>query len=575
MLHLSTIRQYYDSGFSSVVNLVDELEQQIESLTLAQQSTHHLQHLEQRVKTQHQQIQCLSETVQNKSTEIFKLYQTNHQLQQQLQLRIAPTQQFINRLQNQIEKLQLQLSESKQLNFQLKAKIRELEKALESDQLPTIKLDSHNSSLPPSSDLPWIKPKQTKSLRQKSGLQVGGQPGHQGSTLLQVHHPDLVIIHQVNVCQECHYSLIQTESIRFNKRQIFEIENGKLTIIEHQTEVKLCPLCRKISKGHFPDNLKAPVQYGASVFSRIVYLNQYQLLPVARTAETMNDLFECPLSWSTIKRAAKSCADKLLRVELKIKAALRNSEVMGVDETCININGENNWVHLARTDEFTHFALHAKRGKVAFEEIGIINRFHGILVRDGFASYQKYQQCQHSLCNAHILRNLTFISENEPAHQAWTTKLAKLLVRIKAKVDHAKLTGQTALNSRSQSSFSAHYDRIMSEAWRTIRGSPERKLVHISARNLYRRCYKYKMAILRFMTDFSVPFDNNGSERDLRMLKLQQKISGCFRSIEGVKVFCRIRSYLSSIRKQGRGLLKSIELALQGKSITLTFQKST
>lgn len=544
-----------DLGFSSVVGLVEDLEQKIEGLTLASQSSNHLQHLEQRVKSQHQQIRRLAETVQNKSTEIFKLYQTNHHLQQQLQLRIAPTQPFITRLQNQIEKLQFQLSEANQLNLQLHAKVCELEKALESDSFPSIKLDSHNSSLPPSLNLPWVKPKQTKSLRTKSGLQVGGQFGHQGSTLLQSHHPDLVIIYQVNVCQHYHYSLRPLDSIRFNKRQILEIENEKLTIIEHQAEVKLCSLCKRISKGHFPNNIKAPVQYGSSVFSRIVYLNQYQLLPVARTAETMNDLFQCPLSLATIKRATKSCADNLLRFKLKTKAALRNSEVMGVDETCININSENHWVHLARTDDLTHLAFHQKRGKIAINEIGIINNFTGTLVPDGFSAYRQYDQCQHSLCNAHLLRNLTFVGENEPEHQAWTDKMAQLLVKTKDAVEQAKLNEQATLTSTQQSYYHGRYDSILTQAYQLIRSSPKSKNIHLSARSLYRRFLMNKKAILRFMTDFQVPFDNNGSERDLRMLKLQQKISGCFRSTEGAQVFCRIRSYLSSIRKQGRGLL--------------------
>lgn len=575
MLHLSTIRQHFDSGFKSVVSLIDDLEQQIESLTLANQSPNHFLHLEQSIKIQQIEIQRLNQTIENKSKELFKLYQTNHQLQRQLELRIAPTKPFITCLQNQIEKLQLQLSEANQLNLQLKTQIRELEKALESDNSPAIKLDSHNSSLPPSSDLPWIKPKQTRSLRQKSGLHVGGQVGHKGSTLLQVHQPDLVIVHPVNVCQHCHHSLINTESIRFNKRQIFEIENGKLTVIEHQAEVKLCPLCQKISKGHFPDNLKAPVQYGNSVFSRIVYLNQYQLLPIARTAETMNDLFECPLSWATIKRAAKSCADKLIRTELKIKTALRKSEVMGVDETCININGKNNWVHVARTNEFTHLAFHSNRGSTAINEIGIVNQFTGTLVRDGFSAYRGFEQCQHSLCNAHLLRNLTFVSENEPKQSIWTDQMARLLVKIKEAVQQAKLNGQNDLSTFQQSYYDGRYYKILAQAEQLIRGSPKSKDIHLSSRSLYRKFLMNKKSILRFMTDFRVPFDNNGSERDLRMLKLQQKISGCFRSTKGATVFCRIRSYLSSVRKQGRTLLNAIELALQGKSITMIFQKTT
>jgi transposase len=239
LLHLSTIRQHYDSGFRSIVGLVEELEQQIEALTLANQSPNHFQHLERTISNQQEEIKRLSQTVDNKSKELFELYQFNQRLQ---------------------------------------LKIRELEQTLASDSPSLVRKDSHNSNLPPSLDLPWQKVKRTRSLRTKSGLQIGGQPGHRGFTLPQVNNPDVMIVHHANVCQHCHYSLINIESIRFKKRQIFEIENGKLTVIEHQAEVKLCPFCRKISKGHFPDNLKAPVQYGTSVFSRIVYFNQIILL---------------------------------------------------------------------------------------------------------------------------------------------------------------------------------------------------------------------------------------------------------------------------------------------------------
>lgn len=206
--------------------MVDDLEQQIESLTLANTSPNHVKHLEQTIKTQRQEIRRLSETIANKSKELFEIHQFNQRLQ---------------------------------------LKIRELEQVLVSDEPITIKLDSHNSSLPPSSDLPWQKIKRTRSLRQQSGLHVGGRLGYRGFTLQQVTSPDLVIVHQVNDCENCQLSLINIESIGFNKRQIFEIENGRLTIIEHRTEVKLCPSCRRISKGHFPEHMKTPVQYGTSV----------------------------------------------------------------------------------------------------------------------------------------------------------------------------------------------------------------------------------------------------------------------------------------------------------------------
>ena len=224
MLHLSTIRQYYDLGFKSVVGLVEELEQQIENLTSANQSPNHFHHLDQTIKSQQNEIQRLSETVENKSKEIFKLHQSRLQFQ---------------------NKLELQLSKTRQLNKQLKIRIRELEYLLASGNSSTPKLDSHNSNLPPSLDPPWNKPKRTKSLRKKSGKQVGGIKGHQGFTLRKVSKPDLVIVHRVNICQHCRYSITPRKFIRFIKRQIFEIENGKLTVIEHQAEVKLCPLCRK------------------------------------------------------------------------------------------------------------------------------------------------------------------------------------------------------------------------------------------------------------------------------------------------------------------------------------------
>ena len=549
MLHLSTIRQHFDSGFSSVLSLVEDLEQQIESLTLANQSPNHIQYLQQTIVHQKSEIQRLTETIENKSKEIFKLHQSRLQFQ---------------------NKFELRLSETRQINRQLRTRIRELEYLLASgSQLPT-KLNSHNSNLPPSLDPPWSKPPRTRSLRTRSGRPIGGVPGHPVFTLRQTSEPDLVIVQRVNVCQHCHCSLIQTEPMRFHKRQIFEIENGGLFVTEHRAEVKICLLCRKISKGHFPDHLKAPVQYGSSVFSRIVYLNQYQLLPVARTAESMNDLFRCPVSLATIGRAAKVCSHRLFKFEYRLKAALRQSDVIGVDETGININGENNWVHVARTDHLTHLAFHPKRGRAAIEEIGIISEFTGTLIRDGFVSYQKYEQCRHGLCNAHLLRDLTFIGEADPVHQSWASELAALLLEIKTSVALAQSNASGSLDAALQNTFSTRYDRILAEAETVIRGSPELISAHLSAGTLLRRLIRNKELILKFMTDCSVPFDNNGSERDLRMLKLQQKISGCFRSVEGVKTFCRVRSYLSSVRKQGRRLLIALEHALNGKPIALT-----
>lgn len=215
------------------------------------------------------------------------------------------------------------------------------------------------------------------------------------------------------------FTIKETGVKSLSKRQIFEINQGSRWIIEHRIEIKSCPHCEKTSQAEFPAGVKAPVQYGPSVFSRLVYLHLYQLLPVARTAETMRDLFALTLSAATVQRAARFCSGKLIRCEQRIKTAIRDSSVIGADETGFRINGANVYVHVARTETLTHFGFHSHRGRAAFEAIGIINRFTGTLVRDGWFSYNRYQQCRHCLCNAHLLRDLIFIGESEPLHKTW------------------------------------------------------------------------------------------------------------------------------------------------------------
>ena len=323
-MHLSTVRQHYNQGFSSILGLIEQLEMQIENVTLACSSKHHDRYLRQTINIQKSEIERLHGKIEHQSQQFLDSQRSNHQLRKASQFHQTEKDNLNRRWQHKLDKFENRLTDVQQINQKLQTKIRELEKCLESDTAPPIKLDSHNSSLPPALDPPWNKPPRTRSLRRQSGKQVGGVAGHPGFTLRQTSEPDQVIVHRVNVCHHCQQSLIPTESRRVHKRQIFEIEHGALSIIEHQAEVKLCPFCRQISKGSFPADLKAPVQYGKSVFSRILYLNQYQLLPIGRTAESMNDLFACPVSWATVNRAARICSDKLLRVELKIKAGLRN-----------------------------------------------------------------------------------------------------------------------------------------------------------------------------------------------------------------------------------------------------------
>ena len=529
-LHITPglIRRRYDQGLDSIVRLIGDLEAEIEDLR-----SRHVARPQRTIDAQKAEIKRLEQTVANKDKELFEVHQINRQLQM---------------------------------------RIRELEKFVEAGSTAgesPVKRDSHNSNQPPSLDLPWIKPKRTRSLRKQSGLKVGGQVGHEGVTLRQVAAPHRVVIHQADKCRQCGVSLAAVAADNLHKRQVFEIENGGLSVIEHRLAAKICPACRTASKGQFPLAVKAPVQYGTSVLSRALYLHLYQLLPVARTQEAMRDLFGCDISQASIQRAARLCSDKLIRCEQRIKQAIRESEVIGADETGIRINGGSAWVHVARTETLTHLASHTNRGQAAFNHIGIINQFKGTLVRDGWQAYKWYGQCRHSLCNAHLLRDLTYIGEAEPLHKQWTDGIAKLLIEIKDAVQMARNDSQTALDGERQKDFLNRYDLLLTQAEEAVRGSPEQKSTGLTARNLLNRFITSQTAVLRFMTDFAVPFDNNGSERDLRMLKLQQKIAGCFRTAEGVTAFCRVRSYLSSARKQGKNLLSALEHALNGKPIIL------
>ncbi len=354
-----------------------------------------------------------------------------------------------------------------------------------------------------------------------------------------------------------------------------------MKVTEHQAETRRCPACALTIRAKFPTAVRAPVQYGQGVLSRSVYLHLYQLLPINRTAETMTDLFACHISAATIQRAARVSSAKLVKTEQRIKAAIRDSSVIGVDETGLRVAGTGGYIHVARTNELTHFAFDARRGKAAMDEIGILPQFTGTLVRDGFSSYKWYEQCRHSLCNAHLLRDLVFVEESSPAQKVWTEPLSKLLLKIKNTVAHVEVKTDTQLSEQTKHDFLRCYDKLVKKADRLNPPQPKRTAESAAAkkpppqltpRRLIKRLQRRRDEVLRFMADSSVPFDNNGSERDLRMVKLQQKISGCFRTADGARRFCRVRSYLSTARKQGYSLLCSLERVFNGKP--LIFQPS-
>ena len=447
-------------------------------------------------------------------------------------------------------------------NARLSARVQELEARLSKD--------SHNSSKPPSSDgLHKPKPKPC-NLRQKTGKRPGGQPGHPGHTLKLVDHPDHTSVHAPTTCGGCGGSLEDALVLSKERRQVFDLPPLKLEVTEHQTHSCVCPHCNTLNVGAFPEEVAQPVQYGPQMLGLCVYLSQYQLLPLARIQEMLIDLLGQSPSQGTFTAAIAACARCLQPVETALKTALLRSEVLHSDETGVQVTKQLHWIHVAATSTLTFYAHHAKRGREAFTAMGILPHFEGTSVHDSLASYHDPTYvCTHSLCNAHILRELLGLFE--ATHQTWTQRMSALLRSLKRAKEAAQSAGKSALDPALLLRYQAVYRQIVARGLgqnpsptRTgLRGRP----ANGASRSLLLRLKKREEAVLRFALDFAVPFDNNQAERDLRMIKVQQKVSGCFRSTDGAEHFCRIRGYISTLRKQGSGILSALRSVFIGNPI--------
>jgi len=422
--------------------------------------------------------------------------------------------------------------------------------------------DSHNSHQPPSSDGPAKRP---RSLRQRSGKKSGGQTGHPGVTRALVDDPAVVIPHRPTVCAECGASLESVPEAGRERRQVIEIPKPRPEVTEHQAVQKVCPVCQTVTAGEFPAEVAQAVQYGPRAKAAAVYLQTYQLLPYERAVEALGDLLGVYPSEGTLTNAQSTAYTRLAPVEQAIQDSLRQADVAHVDETGIRVAGRTEWVHVMSTHFLTFYAHHAKRGREAFEAIGLLLGFCGRRVHDAWAPYLKLAGL-YALCNAHLLREL--IGLYEETGQAWVQALLRLLLSMKAAVAQARAAGQTALPPRQRAGFEAAYTRCLNAGLRANpppkpsgkRGRPKQT----PARNLLDRLVTQRAAVLAFLHDFAVPFDNNQAERDLRMLKVKHKVSGCFRSPQGAAHFCRIRGYISTLRKQGYSILDGLTSVFAG-----------
>lgn len=457
-------------------------------------------------------------------------------------------------IQATIEKAQAVVREDKQMSAATKSTF-EILILIISLLANRLGLNSTNSSKPPSSD-----PNRKKQRRKKTGKKPGGQKGHVGTTLQKVDNPDR--IEEIKVDRR-RLPAGRYRQVGFETRQVFDIDISRV-VTEYRAQVLENENGRQFV-APFPEGVDKAVQYGVGIKVHSVYMSQFQLVPYNRIQDHFSDQIQVPVSEGSIFNFNKEAYQLLAEFEDRAKSKLVESNLAHADETGINIGGKRHWLHGLSNDLWTHYYPHEKRGTDAMDEIGILPEFRGILCHDHWKPYYTYG-CRHALCNAHHLRELVRAWEQDG--QKWAFEMKTLLESINQKV----LDAGGALDAGESQKWRRKYRTLIKKAEIEC-PAPERpkkkgkrgRIKKTKSRNLLERLRDYENDVLRFMDIDYVPFSNNLAENDIRMTKVQQKISGCFRSIEGAKIFCRVRSYLSTCRKHGISSTEALRSLFKGK----------
>ena len=454
---------------------------------------------------------------------------------------------------------------------ELTATVRELNQTIK-ELKEQLNKNSNNSSKPPSSDgLKKPPVNKDRSLRQKSGKKQGAQNGHDGVNLSVIAEPDHVEHHMHSDCNSCPYHdrCLEKACIRETRHEIDAEVSVNITAHE-LVVVGSCPLHGGERAGNFPSNIKATVQYGKNLQAMVVAFNTVGAVSINRTHEILGSVFNIPLSTGTIKNMVARCADSLTPTYEKIRRIMVNLGLMHCDETGTRIDGKTWWVHNASDRDFTFLSVNRKRGRIGMDAAGILPDFHGIIVHDCWGSYWKYQDALHAVCCAHLLRELNGVEENHP-EQKWATRFKELLIAMKKVKDKALAAGKDEVSYYHLHKFDKQYDEILKTAYEENplpeptakkRGRQKRSKVL----NLICRLENYKASVCLFIRNLCVPFDNNQAERDLRMIKVKTKVSGCFRSEEGAQEYLTIMSYIGTAHKHGINAFTAIREALNGNS---------
>jgi transposase len=435
----------------------------------------------------------------------------------------------------------------------LSARVAELEARLSKD--------SHNSSKPPASD---GLAKKSQSPNVPSGKKPGAQPGRTGRTLERSMHVDTVINHPLPPHCHCGAALIGSD-LWHEQRQVIDIPVASYHVTEHRTWQTRCT-CGQIHQSEFPAEVTEAVQYGPNVRALAVHLTHGQLLPLARSAQLITELYGLSVSSGTVHAWGDQAAQLLLPEVAGIAQSLIGLPVVHADESGLRVACRLHWLHTVASDKLTWYGVHAQRGLPAIKDHGILAHRIGIAVHDCWGPYWRIHG-EHALCNAHLLRELTF--QRETTGQRWPKRMIDILIQSRDHCEAARQAGKTALSAwrirRIFRDYSAILDRALIRNPRAERQHKRRgRLKQSIAFNLINRMREHADAVLRFVTDLRVPFTNNLAERAIRMPKVKQKISGGWRTFEGAQNFCTIRSYLDTMHKQGHNMFEVLRQTFIG-----------
>lgn len=440
-------------------------------------------------------------------------------------------------------------------------------KQLLQEALDKLNKNSSNSSKPPSTDIV----RKTVSLRESTDKSVGGQKGHTGKTLEKSIDVDQIIVHAVECCSCCGEDLKNIALERKESHQVFDLPRIKLKVTEHQAEVKSCPNCAKVNKAIFPVYAREPTQYGANLKAFACYLSNYQLLPYNRTSKLIQDLTGHRISESTLVKFNNSFSTKLNPFITILKQELIQSPLLYFEETGYYYSKKRNWLHVSCNEQMTYFFPHAKRGKEAMDDMDILANYKGRAMHDFWSSYMDDSfDCNHNLCNVHHLRDFTFCEENEKS--TWAKEMKSFLMAMKKIVEESIIKGLENVPKAKQEELLLRYDTLL-EKGKIEHPLPDKikgkrgRTKKSKSRNLLERFENHKQSIVGFLEDFRIPFSNNLAEQSVRMMKVQQKISGCFRSDNGAEAFANARSYIDTMRKKEIDIIDAITLAINGKAL--------